>query len=46
MTILFLDQFDEVGGAQRSLLELAPALREAGARRTPVCRATDRSPSG
>jgi len=31
MTILFLDQFDEVGGAQRSLLELAPALREAGA---------------
>jgi glycosyltransferase involved in cell wall biosynthesis len=30
MNILFLDQFGELGGAQRCLLDLLPALRERG----------------
>ena len=30
MRILFLDQFEELGGAQRCLLELMPAVRQAG----------------
>ena len=30
MRILFLDQFAELGGAQRCLLELMPAVRQAG----------------
>ncbi|MEK7404696.1 MAG: glycosyltransferase family 4 protein [Acidobacteriota bacterium] len=30
MNILFLDQFSELGGAQRCLLDLMPALRERG----------------
>jgi glycosyltransferase involved in cell wall biosynthesis len=30
MTILFLDQFSDLGGAQRCLLDLMPALRERG----------------
>ena len=30
MTILFLDQFSDLGGAQRCLLDLLPAVRERG----------------
>ncbi len=30
MNILFLDQFSDLGGAQRCLLDLAPAIRERG----------------
>lgn len=30
MTILFLDQFSDLGGAQRCLLELLPAVEQAG----------------
>src|SRR5258707_2852796 len=30
MNILFLDQFSDLGGAQRCLLDLLPALRERG----------------
>ena len=30
MNILFLDQFSDLGGAQRCLLELLPAIREGG----------------
>ena len=34
MTILFLDQFSDPGGAQRCLLDLLPAVRERGWRAT------------
>ena len=30
MNILFLDQFSDLGGAQRCLLDLLPAVRERG----------------
>src|SRR5579859_8167135 len=30
MTILFLDQFSDLGGAQRCLLDLLPAVRDRG----------------